>query len=192
MPASEAALAMAHEAHHLLGLRDRYNCVEQHAASPAMSLHDRLFWFREQMVRPADPLAKSSRMGNRATCAATDDEDVCNVAGQSSDRDFRRCLMMRFSALPRFGLERRGRLLATSYTPRSAAMLQRPTTAWAAHADEDRAARANSADPQCGRPPVDAFGNAAMVDRDAARFPLHNPHRQRGGDSLRRVARMER
>src|SRR5690606_12959420 len=55
--------ALADEAHHLLGLEDRYDYLT-HARNEGMRLEVRLHWFREQMVRAPDPLAEQSMMGD--------------------------------------------------------------------------------------------------------------------------------
>jgi uncharacterized protein DUF4157 len=72
------ARTLAHEIHHLMGLPDRYDYIEAHAANPNMAMPRRLYWFREQMNRQPDPKAGESLMGSGQTLL---DDDVCRVAG---------------------------------------------------------------------------------------------------------------
>lgn len=72
------ARTLAHEIHHLLGLDDRYNYIEAHAANRHMRIPDRLYWFLQQMRRTPDPDASRSLMGSGNTLL---DDDVCRVAG---------------------------------------------------------------------------------------------------------------
>jgi hypothetical protein len=69
---------IAHEAHHLLGLDDRYDYIETHADNADLAISDRLYWFRQQMDRPLDPQGARSMMGAGSSLL---DDDVCNVAG---------------------------------------------------------------------------------------------------------------
>jgi hypothetical protein len=75
---------LAHELHHLLGLDDRYNYIEAHAANASMVMTDRLHWFREQLRRDIrqgpDPQGSRSIMGGGRQPL---DDDVCRVAGLS-------------------------------------------------------------------------------------------------------------
>jgi len=75
--------SIAHEAHHLLGLDDRYDYIESHAGNEDLAIGDRLYWFREQMSRPHDPEGADSMM-NDSNLSLLDD-DVCNVAGLDVD-----------------------------------------------------------------------------------------------------------
>ena len=59
-----ATRALAHEAHHLLNLEDRYDYLH-HAENKAMPVENRLHWFREQMVRGHDTLREQSIMGSK-------------------------------------------------------------------------------------------------------------------------------
>ena len=72
------ARTLAHEIHHLMGLPDRYDYIEAHAANRNMAMPDRLRWFREQMNRQPDPKAGESLMGSGSKLL---DDDVCRVAG---------------------------------------------------------------------------------------------------------------
>ncbi len=69
---------MAHELHHLLGLDDRYDYIEAHAANAAMVMGGRLHWFRVQMDRAPDPGGRPSMMASGPVLL---DDDVCRVAG---------------------------------------------------------------------------------------------------------------
>lgn len=69
---------MAHELHHLLGLDDRYDYIEAHAANAEMVIGGRLHWFRVQMDRAPDPAGRPSMMGDGPVLL---DDDVCRVAG---------------------------------------------------------------------------------------------------------------
>jgi hypothetical protein len=72
------AFTMGHELHHLLGLDDRYNYIDDHATNAQMVMSDRIYWFREQMNRPDDPHISTSIMGEGEIPV---DDDVCRVAG---------------------------------------------------------------------------------------------------------------
>ena len=69
---------LAHEIHHLMGLDDRYDYIESHAANRNMDIPTRLHWFRQQMNREPDPGKETSLMGRGSTML---DDDVCRVAG---------------------------------------------------------------------------------------------------------------
>ncbi len=176
---------IAHEAHHLLGLDDRYNYIEGHAGNAGMDMGTRLYWFREQMVRPLDPLASTSLMEDHTT-GPMNDEDVCAVAGG----DFRTCLDRRLDGVPIDELEDRGRALNSPYRPQHAAHLRLLSDAWQRKGFTEIMARcANQSDPLCGLPPSGAFGDPNITAGDSSRFPLANPHRQLPGSSLRRQRR---
>ena len=68
---------LAHEAHHLLGLGDRYDYIEAHADNADMNTSDRLYWFREQMNYAYDPQGNDSIMGYGSRPLA---DDICGVA----------------------------------------------------------------------------------------------------------------
>lgn len=68
---------IAHEAHHLLGLDDRYDYIESHADNAQMKMEDRLHWFNVQIKKPFDPDGKYSIMGDGSKPLH---DDVCNVA----------------------------------------------------------------------------------------------------------------
>jgi hypothetical protein len=71
------AEGIAHEAHHRLGLDDRYDYIEAHANNRDMSIPDRVHWFREQMNKPPDPAGRNSLMGDGHQLL---NDDVCRVA----------------------------------------------------------------------------------------------------------------
>ena len=76
------ARTLAHEIHHLMGLKDRYDYIESHAANRNMLIPDRLRWFREQMNRQPDPNSDTSLMGSGSRML---DDDVCRVAGLDAE-----------------------------------------------------------------------------------------------------------
>lgn len=80
---AESASSVAHEVHHLLGLKDRYNYIISHAANKGMAVSDRLHWFRVQLERDIregpDPHAQESIMFGHGNPPL--DDDVCRVAG---------------------------------------------------------------------------------------------------------------
>jgi hypothetical protein len=68
---------IAHEAHHRLGLDDRYDYIESHADNAEMKIPDRLHWFNVQIDKPRDPAGVDSLMGDGSTLLH---DDVCKVA----------------------------------------------------------------------------------------------------------------
>jgi len=68
---------VAHELHHLLGLRDRYDYIEAHAGNQDIALDQRLYLFARQMMKPPDPRGSASLMGNHTGRPLS--EDVCAV-----------------------------------------------------------------------------------------------------------------
>lgn len=82
------ARTLAHEIHHLMGLPDRYDYIESHAANRNMAIPTRLHWFREQMNREPDPQGRNSLMGSGRTPL---DDDICHVSGL----DFQACMAAR-------------------------------------------------------------------------------------------------
>lgn len=68
---------IAHEAHHLLGLDDRYDYIESHADNAEMKMGDRLHWFNVQSKKPFDANGKHSIMGDGSKPLH---DDVCKVA----------------------------------------------------------------------------------------------------------------
>lgn len=70
--------ALAHEAHHALGLPDRYDDIEKHAGNRLWAPSTRLFWFVEQLGRKEDPRGAHSKMGSSGKPLLS--EDVCAVA----------------------------------------------------------------------------------------------------------------
>jgi hypothetical protein len=68
---------IAHEAHHLLGLDDRYDYIESHAGNADMKMEDRLHWFNVQIKKPYDANGQYSIMGDGSKPLH---DDVCKVA----------------------------------------------------------------------------------------------------------------
>ncbi|HWT13270.1 MAG TPA: DUF4157 domain-containing protein, partial [Allosphingosinicella sp.] len=180
---------IAHEAHHLLGLEDRYNYIRSHTANANMAMGDRLWWFREQMVRPPDATAGQSMMANHHQLGTVmTEEDICAVAGG----DYERCLRARFAALPVGELVSRATQLNSPYRPQHAALLSLLASAWVAQIQSLQLSIAPATGgpaPPPPTPPTAWFGDPAVVASDALRFPLHNPHRQAPGSSLPRRRR---
>lgn len=174
---------IAHEAHHLLGLEDRYNYIEAHADNEDMIFKDRLFWFREQMVRDFDPLASQSMMEDEHSAASMNDQDICALAGG----DFDKCIDTRLADLPISEIESRAKPLKTSYIPQNAGMLERLRQAWDSKSQDERTADCDQQDPICGMAPEGIFGDPNVVGPDADKFPLTNPHKQPAGRSLKRT-----
>ena|GEM_PF-2373167 len=180
---------IAHELHHVLRLEDRYSHLT-HATNELMTRECRLFWFREQMVRAPDPLAKESFMKDSySSTKKLQDLDVCAlVVGIPNDPSkFRQCLSDRAALLTSAGLAERGTLLMAEYEPRLAPMVQLLREAWKRKQREEC-----QGDPYCEEePPVNAFGVEATIDADASRFNgvIPNPHVQPPGSSLTRKSR---
>ena len=74
---------IAHEAHHLLGLDDRYDYIESHAGNADMKMEDRLHWFNVQIKKPYDPNGKFSIMGDGSKPL---NDDVCKVAQVADEK----------------------------------------------------------------------------------------------------------
>ncbi len=73
----DVAAGLAHELHHRLGLRDRYDYMS-HASNETMSIPDRIHWFHVQMLKGGlDPLDKVSLMGSGSVLHP---DDICRVA----------------------------------------------------------------------------------------------------------------
>ena len=175
--------AMAHEAHHLLGLADRYNYIESHAANKNMVMGTRLHWFREQMVRAADPLAGQSLMEGSRSQSPINEQDLCAIVGGS----FRDCLVGRFAIRPVGDLGAQAKRLTDRYSADKAALLQVMRDAWARKPLAERTAECDTtADPACTTPPAAKYGDPAKLGPDATAFPLANPHQQRAGSGLAR------
>ena len=80
---------LSHEAHHALGLGDRYDYIESHADNRQMNVPMRLVWFQEQMKKSAsarDPYSKMSTSSNPLLA-----EDVCAVAFENAS-DQKKCV----------------------------------------------------------------------------------------------------
>ena len=88
--------SLAHEMHHLMGLDDRYNYIDAHAANADMDMPDRIYWFRQQMnksasARDVDSIMNDQNAGtvltdDMATVAHVSEADI--IAGQQARRDF--------------------------------------------------------------------------------------------------------
>lgn len=74
---------IAHEAHHLLGLDDRYDYIESHADNAEMKMETRLHWFNVQVKKPFDANGKYSMMGDGAKPLH---DDVCKVAQVADEK----------------------------------------------------------------------------------------------------------
>lgn len=66
----------AHELHHLLGLPDRYNYIEDHSPNADMYIANRIHWFNEEFRRTLSPLIGRSFMGGGSLIM---DEDICET-----------------------------------------------------------------------------------------------------------------
>jgi len=76
---------LAHELHHLLGLDDRYDYIEAHAANKFIPTSERLYLFAIQMMKPADPRGFASFMDDQFSGTLLS-EDVCGVLQDRSAR----------------------------------------------------------------------------------------------------------
>lgn len=173
---------IAHEAHHLLGLEDRYDYIKGHAANPNMEFETRLYWFREQMVRAFDPLADQSMMKDEHSAASMNDQDICALAGGNFDD----CINARLGDLPIGQIEGRSKALVTPYIPQNAGMIERLREAWNDKPEKDKKRNCDQTDPLCGWPPKPVFGDPKVIEADADKFPLTNPHEQPKGETLKR------
>jgi hypothetical protein len=69
----------AHELHHMFAFElDRYNYIDSHSGNDSMEVHDRLYWFRQELKKPAGYNDPTSIMDS---AAHPNDSDVCTVAG---------------------------------------------------------------------------------------------------------------
>ncbi|NVO58267.1 DUF4157 domain-containing protein [Rhodobacteraceae bacterium B1Z28] len=176
---------LAHEAHHLLKLEDRYNYIKSHARNPDMEIGTRLHWFREQMMRSADPLSRTSMMKNSHSTKPLNEEDICALVKD----DYRGCLVKRFGMRPATDIESVAKTLSSNYTPQKAALLEVMRDAWDTRPFDEQTTGCDASDPLCGLAPDSAFGDANIVGPDASRFPLKNPHVQEPGRKLKRTKR---
>lgn len=191
---------MAHESHHLLGLEDRYNYIESHAGNAGMDIPDRLYWFREQMVRGPDPTSRRSMMSDH-WAHRFDDLDVCAVAKEKSE--FASCVTERIQGQGMDQLVQTGKALMSNYEPQNAALLRRMADAWqtqcfARYPEQRNAAPLRIGGQRiekcwvndCRKPPEDAFGKVYTLSTlwDEWRYPLSNPHDQPAGTNLKREA----
>ena len=89
---ASSPIVLSHEAHHALGLGDRYDYIESHSDNEGMSVPTRLIWFVEQMKKtknPRDPFSKMDKESNPLLA-----EDVCSVAFDAgTERD--KCIAAR-------------------------------------------------------------------------------------------------
>jgi hypothetical protein len=85
-------LGFAHELHHMFAFDlDRYNYIEAHAANRDMQIPDRLYWFQQELQKPADYNDPTSIMNS---AAHPNDDDACRVAGL----DVKTCVPARAAA----------------------------------------------------------------------------------------------
>jgi hypothetical protein len=86
-------LGYAHELHHLMTFElDRYDYTG-HASNEAMEVHDRLYWFRQELKKPPNYNDPTSIMN---TAAHPNHDDACRVAGL----DPKVCVPARQKAFP--------------------------------------------------------------------------------------------
>lgn len=175
---------LAHEAHHLLGLEDRYDYTS-HAENRNMAIATRLHWFREQMVRAADPLSPQSMMRSSRSSAGLNEQDVCALASGN----YRDCLVTRFAMRPADAIEDVARDLSHPYRPQHGALLRVLRDSWMRRPMAETTANCTPHDPLCGLPPVGPFHDSNITAMDEARFPLANPHDQPSGTTLARTPR---
>jgi hypothetical protein len=71
-------ITLSHEVHHALGLDDRYDYIESHAANPKMNAPMRLIWFEKQMDKVRSARDDFSKMATSSNPLLS--EDVCAVA----------------------------------------------------------------------------------------------------------------
>jgi hypothetical protein len=191
---------MAHEAHHLLGLEDRYNYIESHADNKGMKIPDRLYWFREQMVRGPDPTSRQSMMSEHQTYGF-DDFDVCAVAKEKSE--VTGCVKARVQGLGMDELVQRGEALSAAYEPQNAAILRLMFDTWQSQCFARYPEQLDGGlmtfggqtvekcwVTDCRKPPEDAFGRVYTLSSfwDEWSHPLANPHDQPAGSSLKRAS----
>jgi hypothetical protein len=87
---------LSHEVHHALGLGDRYDYIEAHAANRRMNVPMRLVWFAEQMRKAVSVRDPYSKMGPSSNPLLS--EDVCTVAFGSApavEADRKKCIEAR-------------------------------------------------------------------------------------------------
>jgi uncharacterized protein DUF4157 len=83
----------AHELHHLMTFElDRYDYTG-HATNDKMIVHDRLYWFRQELKKPPNYNDPTSIMNS---AAHPNHDDACRVAGL----DLKTCIPARQKALP--------------------------------------------------------------------------------------------
>jgi hypothetical protein len=85
-------VGFAHELHHMFAFElDRYNYVESHSTNESMEVPDRLYWFRQELSKPANYNDPTSIMDS---ASHTNDNDACQVAGL----DIAKCVPARAAA----------------------------------------------------------------------------------------------
>jgi transcription elongation GreA/GreB family factor len=178
------ASGIAHEAHHLLNLEDRYDYTS-HADNEDMDIPTRLHWFREQMVRGHDPLSELSLMEDTYNGLDLNEEDICAL----TTGDYRSCLVARFTLRNVTGIEGVVRHLTTPYRPQHAALIGVLSEAWDRRARSEVTANCQEGDQFCSLPVHDPWPDLNSIGMDTGRFPLNNPHDQPAGASLRRRRR---
>ena len=75
---ASSPVTLSHEVHHALGLDDRYDYIESHAANGDMNVEMRLHWFVEQMKKTTGSRDAFSKMATSSNPLLA--EDVCAVA----------------------------------------------------------------------------------------------------------------
>ena len=70
-------VTLSHEAHHALGLPDRYDYIESHSANRQMDVPNRIHWFAEQMKKPVGQDDNNSKMNDAAMPLSP--YDVCTL-----------------------------------------------------------------------------------------------------------------
>jgi hypothetical protein len=72
-------LGYAHELHHMFAFElDRYNYIKAHSTNESMVISDRLYWFDQELKKPANYNDPHSIMND---APHPDDDDACRVAG---------------------------------------------------------------------------------------------------------------
>ena len=89
-------VGLAHELHHLLGLKeDRYDYIEAHTKNEGMKFPDRIHWFHKELSKVIDNNPKSiMNMGYFLPL----DDDICMVAGFRTQADIKTCVEKRTAA----------------------------------------------------------------------------------------------
>ncbi|QHQ36675.1 eCIS core domain-containing protein [Algicella marina] len=183
----KGAGTLSHEAHHLLGLEDRYDYIESHATNENMRIDRRLHVFRRQMVRAPDALKQHSKMERSRSDRRFNEQDLCALGGTSAD--YRGCLVARFGMRPAMEIRGIGRSLMHPYDPRNAALLEVLREAWDSRPAKEREAGCQTGDPLCGIAPESAFGDPNIIGNHADDHGLPEPHDPPSPDQMKRKAR---